>query len=76
MLRRGRTTESESIRLQLRALATRTPSLGRCGQGALGINRVSNKEVPFLSDPCVFGYVLLRKGAYRDFLHIILKHTQ
>ena len=26
--------KSESIRSQLRALATRTPSLGRCGQGA------------------------------------------
>ena len=28
----------------------------------------------FLSDPCVFGCMyLLRKGAYRAFLHIILK---
>ena len=26
---------SESIQSQLRALAIRTPSLGRCGQGAL-----------------------------------------
>ena len=26
--------KSESVQSQLRALATRTPSLGRCGQGA------------------------------------------
>ena len=24
----------------------------------------------------MFGYIFLRKSAYRDFLHIILKHTQ
>ena len=58
----------------LRALATRTPILGRVGQGAWQLPQI--RKCHFLSDPCVFWIYLLRKGAYMDFLDIILKHTQ
>ena len=42
---------------QLRALATRTPSLGRVGQGALELGLPQIRKCHFLSDPCVFGYI-------------------
>ena len=60
----------------LRALATRTPILGRVGQGAWQLGLPQIRKCHFLSDPCVFWIYLLRKGAYMDFLDIILKHTQ
>ena len=42
---------------QRRPLATRTPSLGRCGQGALEFCRPQIRKYHFFSDPCVFGYI-------------------
>ena len=60
---------------QLMALATFVPSLGRCGQGPW-LSILAQIRQFFFCDPCVFGYIFLRKGAYIDFLYIILKHTQ
>ena len=49
--------KSERVISQLRALATRTPSLGRCGQGAFELCLPQIRKCHFLSDPCVFGYI-------------------
>ena len=40
-----------------RALATRTPSLGRVGQGALELDFAQTRRRFFFSDPCVLGYI-------------------
>ena len=54
---------------QLRALATHRPILGRVAQGALELILPQIRKCHFFSDPC-------ENGAYRDYLHIILKaHT-
>ena len=69
---------------QLRALATHTPIWGRVAQGALELCLPQIRKChfwmthAFLNDPCIFEWplcvwmYLLRKGAYRDFLYIIL----
>ena len=53
----SREKNRERVISQLRALATRTPSLGRCGQGALELCLLQIRKCHFLSDPCVFGYI-------------------
>ena len=62
----------DSVKSQLRALATLRPIWGRVGQGAFELC------LPKLGSegPLGFWIYLLRKDAYRDFLYIILKHTQ
>ena len=61
-----------TTKLQLRALATHRPILGHVGQGALE-SRLPQTILEWPLGVCMY---LLRKGAYRHFLHIILKHTQ
>ena len=54
----GFTVENKQTAIsQLRALATRTPSLGRVGQGAWELGFAQTRRCYFFSDPCVFGYI-------------------
>ena len=70
----GFTVENKQTTLsQLRTLATRTPSLGSVGHGAWELGFAQTRRHYFFWRVWIY---LLRKGAYRDFLHIILKHTQ
>ena len=57
-------------------LASHTGSLGSVAQGAWKLEDLPLGRCHFLSDPLRVWLYLLRKSAYRDFLHIILKHTQ
>ena len=57
---------------QLSALATHTPILGRIGQGAWELRLPQIRKCHFFEWPLRVWIYLLRKGAYRDFLHIIL----
>ena len=61
---------------QLRALATLRPIWGRVAQGAFELSLPQIRKCHFLEWPLHFWIYLLRKDAYRDFLYIILKHTQ
>ena len=61
---------------QLCALATHTPILGCVAQGALELCLPQIRKCHFLVTLACLDISSLRKGAYRDFLHIILKHTQ
>ena len=63
------------LRLQLRPLATLEPRLGRVGQCAWELGLPNSRKCHFWVTLAVWIY-LLRKGAYIDFLYIILKHTQ
>ena len=61
---------------QLRVLASHRRKFGVCSSRRLEIRALGNGEVPFPPLPLRVWLYLLRKSAYRDFLHIILKHTQ
>ena len=63
---------SDSSVSQLSALATLRPIWGRVGQGAFELSLPQIRKWVTLR---VWIY-LLKKGAYGDFLYIILKHTQ
>ena len=63
------------VMLQLRLVGSHNANLGAVDHGALELHVFQLGRRYFLSDPCVWIY-LLRKGAYRDISHIILKHTQ
>ena len=47
-----------SVISQLRVLATHTGNLGSVAQGALELEHWKIRKCHFLSDPCVFGYIV------------------
>ena len=47
-----------SVISQLRVLASHNTSLGSVAQGALELESWKIRKCHFLSDPCVFGYIL------------------
>ena len=61
---------------QLRVLASHTGSLVFVAQGAWKLEHLAMGRCHFSPPPLRVWLYLLRKSAYRDFLHIILKHTQ
>ena len=58
-----------------RVFESHNTSVGSVAQGTLELESWKIRKCHFLSDTCVFGYIFLEKVP-RDFLHIILKHTQ
>ena len=64
-----------SVKSQLRLVGSHNTSLGVVAHGALELGLFQIRKCHFLVTIAFFWLYLLRKGAYRDFLHIILNHT-